>query len=263
MQDSGMVVFGGDGGDAGEAGAEALAFPGLLAAAICSQNAACCGTSGDAAAFNWQACYADVLPTGYEGSSVGASFFPSGTVAFDPAQAQACLNAVAAVDCTTNQFTGAQSATLSQACFGVYYGVLQPGAPCNATVECAPGNYCSPFDAGVGATCVPLAGDGGACGVLGSNTTAAQTVCSYLGAGANGLGCHTTAIDGGGNVQTPLNQWTCGPKWPVAASCWVDGDCTSYICHEFSPTNYACANVGNWANASECALYKIADAGGD
>lgn len=258
--DSGMIVFG---NDAGDAGAAALAFPGQLAAAICSQIAACCGTTGDAAAFNWQSCYSDTLSGGYRGSSAGAFYFPSGNVAFDPAQAQACLNAVAAVDCSTNQVTAAQEAALTQACFGVYYGILPQGSPCNATIECAPGNYCSPFDGGVGANCVPLAGDGGACGVLGSNTTVAQTVCSYLGAGANGLGCHTTAIDGGGNVQTPVSQWTCGPQWPVGASCWVNADCSSYICHEFSSTDYACANVGDWSNANTCAQYAIADAGGD
>jgi hypothetical protein len=239
----------------------ALSFPGQLAAALCTMTANCCGTSGDAAAFNWQSCYSTYLPFGFQGSSGGTDVLDGGHVAFNAAEAQKCLDTISAADCTTNQITSAAQIELYQSCFGAYAGTLGVGSPCGESIECAPGNLCGPGDGGSGTTCQALAGVGGDCSVLGATLKAGQTVCSYRGSASNGLFCQNISGDAG-TAQLPLSQWQCHAQWPVGSECNGNQDCASYICHQLGPGSLQCASAGNWANASTCSSFVIADAGG-
>jgi len=241
-------------------------FPGQLAATLCTTIAACCGTSGDAATFNWQSCYNSKLAAGYNGSNTGVNI-DGGHLTFNAAQAQTCLNTIASVDCASNQVTSAEEAPLYQSCFGAYTGTLAMGSPCAATIECAQGNFCAPVDGGVGdagatGLCQPLAGVGGACGVFGDQALG-QTVCSYRGAASNGLFCQNISGDAGISQLSPSN-WTCQPQWPVNSECYTNQDCASFICHQFT-SGFLCASAGNLANATTCSTYAVAlpDGGAD
>jgi hypothetical protein len=256
------------GGDAYSATtAVAEAFPGQLATAYCTAIAACCGTSGDAATFNWQACYNAKIPIGYGGSNSGVvALLDGGRVLFNPAQAQTCLNTIATVDCASDQIVGAQQGQLYQSCFGAYLGTVPTGSPCAGTTECAPGNFCLPVDGGMGdagdiGLCQPLAGDGGACGLFGTQALG-ETMCSYRGAASNGLFCKNISGDAGTTQLSP-SEWTCQPQSSIGSDCYTNQGCESFICHEFSPTMIQCASAGSLANLSACATYVVADAGAD
>jgi hypothetical protein len=249
----------------------AATFAADLATAFCDTIAACCGTSGDAATFNWAACYSAKLAAGYSASNTGANLLDGGHVAFNASQAQTCLNTIAAADCTANQITAAEQGQLYQSCYAAYAGTLSAGSPCAGTIECAPGNFCSPTDGGIGdagaiGLCQPLAGDGGACGVFGAGTQGVgQTICSYRGAASDGLFCQNISGDAG-STQTDPATWTCQSQWPVGTDCYVNQDCASFICHQVGTSSvFQCANAGNWANANTCSSYAIAipDSGGD
>ena len=189
---------------------------------------------------------------------------------FNASQAQACLNTIAAADCTANQITAAEQGLLYQSCYAAYAGTLPAGSPCAGTIECAPGTFCSPTDGGIGdagaiGLCQPLAGDGGACGGFGAGSQGVgQTICSYRGAASDGLFCQNISGDAG-STQTDPATWTCQPQWPVGTDCYVNQDCASFICHQVGTSSvFQCANAGNWANANTCASYAIAvpDSGG-
>lgn len=245
-----------------------LSFPGQLAAALCDTVATCCGSSGDAATFNWQACYTSRLGLGFDGSNTGVSLLDGGHVTFNAAQAQACLSTIATADCSANQITSAEQAQLFQSCYAAYAGTLVAGSPCAGSIECAPGNFCSPVDGGVGdagavGLCQALTGLGGTCGAaLGANATAAQSVCSYRGAAANGLFCQNISGDAG-FTQTDPATWTCQQQWANGSECYVNQDCASFVCHLVGSIG-VCGTAGNWANTSTCSAYAIVpDAGAD
>jgi hypothetical protein len=234
----------------------AQTFPGQFATAWCTTIAACCGTAGDAATFNWQACYSGFLQFGFLGSGTGANLFDGGHVAFNGAQAQTCLNIVATADCSTNQLTSADVTQLFQSCYGAYAGTLATGSPCAGNIECAPGNFCLPVDGGVGdagaiGLCQALAGDGGACNALGANAVTAQSVCSYRGSATNGLACQNLSQDAGTTLDP--SAWTCQPQWVVGTDCFANQDCNSDICHSSK-----CTSAGNWASAVVCSSYVTA-----
>jgi hypothetical protein len=255
----------GTGDSSTSASLTAESFPGLVAAALCTTTANCCGTSGDAATFNWQGCFNSKLPNGFGGSAIGSNLLDGGHVTFNAAQAQTCLDTISAVDCAANELTSAEAVQLYQSCFAAYAGTLPAGSACAATIECAPGNYCMPVDGGAGdagaiGSCQALAGAGGACGFLG-NATQGQSACSYRGSGSNGLFCQNISGDAG-ITQLNSSEWTCQPQWPNGSECYANQDCTSFICHQVG-TLFQCGSAGNWANPSTCATYTITpDAGG-
>ncbi len=245
----------------------AATFPSLLAAAYCDTIAACCGTSGDAAAFNYSFCYNSFLPGGFKGSNTGANLVSRGNVAFSSAQAQLCLNDIAAADCNSNQITSAEQVQLFQSCYSAYSGTLSTGAACAGTIECAPGNYCLPADGGTvgdaGAIgyCEPLVGSGGSCAAFGNNQALGQTICSYRGSGSDGLFCQNISGDAG-TTQLSSSQWTCQPQWANGSECYANQDCSSLICHLVG-SDLLCGSAGNWINSSACSTYLLpVDAGG-
>jgi hypothetical protein len=265
--DAGPVADAGSDADASALTAET--FPSMVAAALCTTIASCCGTTGDAGNFNWQSCYNASLPSGFKGSSVGAALVSGGNVTFNSSQAQFCLSGIVAADCSANEITSAEQIQLFNSCFGAYVGTLEAGAPCAGSIECASGEYCSPVDGGVGdagaiGLCQPLAGVGNGCGALGGasgSATNAQNACSYRGAASNGLFCQNISGDAG-TTQLPESQWTCEPQWANGSDCYTNQDCTSMICHQVG-SGFQCANAGNWANSNTCATYVTpTDAGG-
>ena len=71
----------------------AASFPGAVASTLCARVASCCGTSADAATFDFAACTAAVSPAGFNGSSTGSDLLDGGHIGFNPVAAQACLDA--------------------------------------------------------------------------------------------------------------------------------------------------------------------------
>jgi hypothetical protein len=243
----------------------ALDFEEKVAEALCNNIAACCGTSGDAATFGWQACVASQLAGGFHGSSTGAVLASGGNVVFNTAKAAACLNELASVDCVANQVTGPEQTQIFQDCFAAYTGTLPVGSACHQPIECAPGNFCNPVDGGVGdagaiGLCQPLVGVGGACGFLGANVNVAQSACSYRGSGSNGFFCRNYD-PANSATQIDPSLWTCQPQQATGTGCYADQDCTSFICLRLSATQIQCQAAGNWFNPAFCSAF-ITDAGG-
>lgn len=237
-----------------------LAFPGQVAAALCSTIAACCGTTGDAATFNWSACLT-AESTGFKGSSEGVAYYGGGNVTFNAAAAQACLTAIQTIDCATDQQTAAGEKALYENCLVAYEGTLPAGSGCQNTVECVPGTFCQPVEGGVGdagetGLCTALSGAGGACGFPGSNDSTAQTACSYNGSGNTGLYCQVS------NPSTPTqlldaSAWVCEPPQSAGGGCLLNVGCASFLCGGTS-----CVTVETFTSPSKCAQLTL-DAGGD
>jgi hypothetical protein len=247
-----------DAGDASDAAPllTAQQYPAALATAFCNSVAACCGMNGDAASFNWTSCYTGELSAGFKGASTGVQYFDAGNIVFDPVQGQNCIDVISAIDCVSNQTTSAEQAQLFKSCYATYTGTLEAGAPCSATMECAPGTFCS---AAAGGTCTPLVGVGGNCGALGANLNLGQTMCSYRGSASNGLFCQNISGDAG-TAALPTAQWTCQAQWEGGSECAGNQDCTTLICHQVSAGFDLCASAGNWANSTTCTFYYV-DAG--
>ena len=167
-------------GDVGVFDGSVVQYAPQVAAAICDRIAECCGTAGDAATFEWNKCMNFYLPFGFAGSNEGAALVDGGSVTVNPSQAQQCLSGIQAIDCTANVITSALAVQLYQTCFGAFTGTLPLAAPCQTTVQCAPGGYCGPQDAGAdGAvgTCQALEGAGGPCAQLGPTSYTASQRC--------------------------------------------------------------------------------------
>jgi hypothetical protein len=252
--DAGSNVRGFEGG--------AASFPAQLAASVCGFIANCCGTTATAPTFNAAACDSTVLPGGFQGSATGANLFDGGNIAFNAATAQACLDDFARVDCSTNQAPSPIVAQIYKDCFGAYSGLLAVGAPCKATIECAPGGFCLPADGGVGdagaiGLCQTIAGSGAACGLLGTSS-ASQNVCSYRGSGNTGLFCKSYTSSDASATTTSLGiaSWACEPQEPLGTSCLQNEDCASFGCH-----SHQCATTILGVGASTCTAFaQAADA---
>jgi hypothetical protein len=213
-------------------------FAAAVATNVCELLANCCGTSADAATFNFPLCYQGQLPTatsgGISGSTAGANLLDGGHIAFDPVAAQACLDILSQLDCSTNQLSSSTETQVYKECFAAYTGSLPAGSPCNGTIECVPGNYCLPVDGGAGdagalGACQPLAAKGAGCGLFATGS-AAQSVCSYRGSGNTGLFCqHFDPSMPTQNLDAAA--WTCAAQEPLDAGCQQNQDCLSFACH--------------------------------
>jgi len=236
----GLDANAGPDGDAGGADSPvgyegtAATFPGQVAATVCERVANCCGTSADAATFNFAACYADLLPSGYNGSNTGSNLLDGGHVVFNAVAAQACLGALNQIDCQTNEIPAAIQTLAYMNCFAALSGTLPAGSPCAGTIECSSGNFCLPLDGGVGdagaiGLCQAIVGDGGACGNLLGTPSASQAACSYRGSGNTNLFCKSF------DPSVPSESidaaaWTCAPQEPVGTGCGRNVACSSFEC---------------------------------
>jgi len=246
----------------------AATFAGQLAATLCARIAACCGTSADAATFNLALCSADEQG-GFNGSSTGSNLLDGGHLVFNAVAAQACLDILQQIDCTTNQIASGVEMQAYGSCFGAYSGTLAIGSPCADTIECAPGGFCLPVDGGVGdagaiGVCQTLASDGGPC-ALSDNASASQSVCSDRGSGNTGLFCQS--VDPSNPTQLlDAAAWTCGPQEPIGTGCAQAVACTSFECTPL-PTRQ-CASSIVAVSAAACTAFAVeagtpADAAGE
>lgn len=247
-----------DAGDASDAGPfcsvsvpEAGGFLSAYAAAVCQSLATCCNVGSS---FNTASCLSvyDVPGSGsYLGVMYPLRFLDGGRVAYDPASACNCLEAIATINCGT--VTAEALDSLEQTCFGAVHGTVPAenltdagdagdgGAPgCASSYECVPGAYCSveltsdPVDGGLG-TCRQLVPDGGTC------TDNFQ--CSYLANGNPSLYCST-------------DSGICAPRLEAGAPCAVNPTCSSNICDES-----ICASGLVFASSEICAYLTVVDAG--
>jgi hypothetical protein len=236
----------GDAGDTGtsptsEAGPDGEAgvaltlttFPGMVAAALCNRFENCCPAPEAGKIFDTNGCIQRFINNGYSGSLTGQSLIDGGHVTFNLAQAQSCLSQIAAIDCSANLRTSAQEEAILAACYGALSGTLAAGAPCTDPIECAPGQFCDPKDAGDGSVCAPLRTAGESCADFGStNYAGSDTACSYRGSGSTGLTCKNGDFNTYGTL--PLSQWVCATEQPLDGGCFVNVDCNSKLCDPLS-----------------------------
>jgi hypothetical protein len=239
-------------------------FPLQVASAICEQLASCCESIDASPAgehFDMPTCLSLYLNFGYAGSSTGEAFLDGGHVAFDPGQAGSCLQQIAAVDCTANLRSSAQEKSIIGACFGAMTGTLEAGAPCKASIECAPGTFCDPASDGGGA-CAVLRGDGGSCANFGRVFSTASEMCSYRGSGNTGLTCQYGDFT---NYMTFADaaSYTCVPQQPFDAGCFSNDNCQSMLCDPGPSTSlFKCESAETFIYGFACESF-IVDGGGD
>jgi hypothetical protein len=252
--------------DAGFDVAQMLAFPGQVATALCDRTAVCCGFSGlDASAFNATKCINSSLPIGFKGSSFGSDLLDSGRVTFNASKAQSCLSQLAAIDCVTNQLTSAVDIALYANCFGALIGTLPVDASCAGSIECAPGEFCDPVEAGADASvCRALRTANQVCSDFYPNPdsgaapsaaqlTNAQSACSYRGSGDTNLACAYLDSTTFGYLYPAV----CVAAGPLDAGCVSDQECTSKTCSVPS-----CVQAERFITPATCTADTIPDAGG-
>ncbi len=168
--------------------------------AICTLTRTCCAPQG--AAIDMAKCRTLFGSyDGFQGELNGSARFTSGNVAYDNANADACLAGIAALGC--GSLSAASYRPTLQACFNTMTGTLGTGAACANSVECSSSHYC---DAGV---CAPLVATGQPC------TSSEQ--CSYRGAG---VGCDY------------FDTWTClGALRANGEPCAAALECQSGLCN--------------------------------
>lgn len=237
--------------DAADASA-LLAFPGQVATTLCTTIGNCCyGVGSDE--LDMEKCLSVLGGSGFRDSNLGSNLIPNGHVVFDAVKAQTCLSQLAAIDCTTDIFTTAVMGVLYPNCFGAMTGTLPTGAPCGNAIECAPGEFCDPADAGdASMTCQPLRTSGQSCADFGSDFTSASTACSYRASGDTQLTCNTAPSD-------PA-AWTCTPEFTAGSACELDLDCQTKMCTSVDG-GFACGSAEAVTNAATCTFFKIVDAG--
>lgn len=236
--DGGSDVDAGAAADAAPDTAAEFAFPDQLATAICQQIALCCFPDGGTSTFDMGACVTHWAGMGFDNSSYGTYALSNGNIAFDPDAGAACLNAVNSIagTCTV---TAAIEQQIIPNCFGALVGMLDAGASCTASMECAPGNVCvPPSDGGSIGACAALRAAGQPCGDIGTaNYSLGSQFCSYRGSGDTGLFCMETDDAGG---QIPTSSWTCQPQLSLTSAglCYYDTDCVSpMLCDDFTTGN--------------------------
>jgi hypothetical protein len=267
--EAGVVPPGDAGPDAGDSGGGIVlgltTFPELTAEALCNRFQNCCAAPAAGQVFDTSGCISRFLNFGYAGSSTGQSLLDGGHVVFNQAQAESCLSQIAAIDCSANLRTSAQEQAIITACFGALSGTLEAGAPCAGPIECAPGQFCAPQDAG-GSACAPLRTSGQSCADFGSNNFAgSDTACSYRASGNTGLTCKNGDFNTYGDI--PLSQWVCTPEQAVDGGCFVNVDCSSKLCDPgANATIYKCAQSETFIYPFSCSSFSIVapvDAGTD
>jgi hypothetical protein len=246
--------------DAGDASA-LLAFPSQVAQAVCSRFASCCFLGGDASTFDMTACLSSYDGFGYAGSSAGANQLNTGHVAFDATQAASCLSQIAAIDCTANLRTSAQEKAIRTACYAAMTGTVPVGGTCVASIECAPGLYCTGAAGGAG-FCQPLRVSGQSCGDFGvNNTNASENICSYRGSGNTGLTCHNGDYVTGVTFAD-AGDWLCQPQQALNAGCNANVDCTTALCDPGANFDvYVCKNAEAFIYPFACQSFIKADGG--
>lgn len=207
--------------DVGPDRSEELAFPVLVATALCNQVALCCADGG-MSQFDMNNCVTQFTGSGYQYSSFGESAIANGHILYSPEAGAACLGAINSIaGCAVD--AGLQPQLLTN-CFAALTGTLAAGASCQASLECAPGNYCAPTDGGVSGICAPIHAVGQPCKDFGdpSQQNKSSEICSYRASGNTGATCQT--IDSVGNF-TDAGSWTCQPQYGLGAICNIDTDC--------------------------------------
>lgn len=257
----------GDASDAPNYGPLELAFAQNLAQAYCQNQLSCC--PGGVSQYNLQACEAYIAGYGWEANlPSNYGIFNGGFVALDSTKAANCVAAIQALPCAPQ--TPAQWGAVTSACDLVLYGTLMPNeAPgCVSSFECAPGNYCSAATDGGRGACVPLHTAGQSCdvgadgGLLNTENTVPDYMCSYLGTSNTGLYCDLIDPVGSANYATcqPLINTTQGNCYNATTSYYDDQACGQPSGGPLCGDN-GCGTNANYPYAPFCTEFLL-DAGG-
>jgi hypothetical protein len=218
------------------------AFLTQVTATLCTKLQTCCAGPLEGGTFNMAQCTASLAATGYAGMNFGAAYaLEAGVLTYDPARAASCLTDINAIDCTSNVITSAQQQAILTDCVAAVQGSLSGDAGCLYSVECAPGTFCAtPPTAGGPGTCVPLRGDGGACGNFGSLANTydyglGEEACSFRRTGNTGLFCYQRDLTTGMDIDGGPAAWSCTPANAVGTGCNVDQECASGLCDPGPP----------------------------
>jgi hypothetical protein len=191
-------------------------FPFTVTQAFCQRLQTCCAPND--AGFDNNFCVSSTLGQGgVNGDGLGnyQSQIPvnGGSITWNPAKAQACLQDIANIPCGT--VTSANYLQIRNDCYGALVGTIAVnGSGCVNHLDCAPQGYCNIIgDAGTG-TCAALVSAAGACTF--------NEQCTYRGTGQPAMFCNT----GGSN--------TCVPQGDVDAACGTTNEynqeCTTELC---------------------------------
>jgi hypothetical protein len=206
------------GGSIGAGGAGSVAendFRTALIQVYCGAFVECCSTGG--IVFDQAKCEASFASLA--GTSLSSP--RSGYYTFDAAAASRCLDTL-----STSIAPTCSTIPASIACEGVFQGVLKPGDPCNAAVECAhgPGDSpsCEPGPDGSTTICIlkRRATEGEPC-VQNCTESAGVTTCS---------GMSTTQPDRGrcfSNDGLYCSNGVCVRQVPVGSECNSNPGCAS------------------------------------
>lgn len=212
-----------DGGfkDVTEAGLTYAEFANAQIKAMCVRWSQCCFGS-DAGKFDQTLCESDNKDFGWEGNlqDLSSSLAQSGDAGqkfyIDPVLATQCINLLSAFKCPT--IPSADDTAIFAACFGAAKGIVAPGAKCNFSAECTPGNYCRPGDAGT-SVCGPVEPQGTNC-----TAGSANQACQYRGYLGTAARCDRKLPDGGPGSNT------CQARLPLNTKCDFNWECASGTC---------------------------------
>jgi hypothetical protein len=218
------------------------------AATLCQSLKGCCNTGPRFDTANCVASYAVPGSGGFLAVGLPSKYLDGGRVAYDPAAACQCLEAVSAINCGT--VPADTLSAIQQKCLAAVHGDVAIAGPadggdagqpaCASSYECATGAYCTKeytsvpaADASLG-SCEPLVADGGSC--------ASNNQCSYLGNGVGSLHC------GPGSV--------CSTRSAAGVTCAINTDCASNLC-----TSASCSSGEVVASPALCTYFTLPDAG--
>ena len=220
-------------------------YPQQYAAAYCYGVGNCCPGYGEGG-FDLPTCLSENQVNGWDNTlPEDPTVVCRGDIDLDEDASTACLAQLAAYPCGT-EVSAATFAALIHACQNVLRGTLQVDAGgCVSSFECVDGAYCAyDPDAGVPGTCLPLAGDGGAC--------SSDDMCRSASSGQPTQFCSSDLTSAATGICTPqlLDNADCSG----ASSSWYDKVCASLQCGDPQ-------TCGSPAGLDFCPAYPPPDSG--
>ena len=181
--------------------------------ALCDLTARCCLPG----AIDGAKCRTLYGGYGFQGDLVNVSddVLNAGRIQVNTGTASDCYAKLRALPCTS--LTAATYAAVVTSCYGAIQGTVAVGGDCRATIECQPGNFCSPFtDGGTFPTDAGLAPIIGKCAPIKAvaATCGEDQECAYR---------------SNGNACDPATSKCVGPL-ANDSECRFSGQCTSKLC---------------------------------
>lgn len=253
-----------------DAGLKLDSYANEVANALCDALTKCCfgqtnvpeGGAVDGGTFDRPECVALFKEAGFDSSLYHSAALTAGNVTLDQAKGAECLTKIRGMDCN---ITGANFKAIRSTCFAAVTGKLAANQPCRASIECAPGHYCSPDQpdaapTGVGTTvygkCAPLKASGQNCSIMETSQgnfldgLYGDEACSYR----SGGDLHCDNWDDVNNDFAPRNQWTCAAGAANGEPCNASVWCADGLCDVASGA-FTCKSPHQFFSGDQCAAH--------